>query len=140
MNKLASVAPGGEAKSTCDLAWWAMEAERADTDWRGILLTTLRRLELIAPCPICECEPCPAPSFCQLCREADAKRRQQPKTITLRPIARPTLEAIKQSVRNCGLAALKESATRERLARCDDAARAEIDRWLTHFKTNRAAQ
>jgi hypothetical protein len=116
-----------------DLAWWAAECERTDTDWRGILLTTLRKLELIAPCPICEREPCITPSFCELAREADANPR--PARITRpRPTPATAIEAIKQSVRNRGLAALKEQATRGRLALCDDAARAELDNWLSRFK------
>jgi hypothetical protein len=45
------------------------------------------------------------------------------------------VEAIKQNVRDRGIAALKEPATRDRLSQCDQAARAEIDRWLTRFKS-----
>jgi hypothetical protein len=45
------------------------------------------------------------------------------------------VEAIKQSVRDGGIAVLKEPATRDRLSQCDRAARAEIDRWLTRFKS-----
>jgi hypothetical protein len=45
------------------------------------------------------------------------------------------VEAIKQSVRDRGIAVLKEPATRDRLSQCDQAARAEIDRWLTRFKS-----
>ena len=118
-----------------DLAWWAAEQECLGTDWRGILLTVLRAVGAIEPCPVCEREPCPSPSFCQLCREADAKVAPNRRTWNQR---RPTpvtlVEAIKQSVRDRGIAALKEPATRERLGRCDRAARAEIDRWLTRFK------
>ena len=52
-----------------------------------------------------------------------------------RPTPNATIEAVKQSVRDRGLAALKEIATRGRLAGFDAAARTELDRWLTHFKT-----
>jgi hypothetical protein len=45
------------------------------------------------------------------------------------------VEAIKQRVRDRGIAVLKEPATRDRLSQCDQAARAEIDRWLTRFKS-----
>jgi hypothetical protein len=45
------------------------------------------------------------------------------------------VEAIKQSVRDRGIAVLKEPATRDWLSQCDRAARAEIDRWLTRFKS-----
>jgi hypothetical protein len=55
-----------------------------------------------------------------------------------RPTPNATIEAIKQAVRDRGVPALKEPAARERLSRCDDAARAEIDRWLANFKTKKA--
>jgi len=55
-----------------------------------------------------------------------------------RPTPNATIEAIKQAVRDGGVAALKEPATRERLSRCDDAAHAEIGRWLANFKTKKA--
>jgi hypothetical protein len=130
-----------EAAPIHDLAWWAAEAERGATDWRGILLTVLRSLNVVAPCNVCEREPCLTPSFCQLAREADAKQnkyRENKAALSVmsrtRPTPRPTIEAIKQSVRDGGLADLKNPATRDRLARCEDEARAEIDRWLTRFK------
>ncbi|OLB71104.1 MAG: hypothetical protein AUI16_23780 [Alphaproteobacteria bacterium 13_2_20CM_2_64_7] len=40
----------------------------------------------------------------------------------------------KQAVRDRGVAALDESATRERLARCDAKALKAIDRWLIDFE------
>ena len=45
-----------------------------------------------------------------------------------------TVEAIWNAVRERGLAALQEPATRERLARCDQAALAEIDQRITQLK------
>jgi hypothetical protein len=45
-----------------------------------------------------------------------------------RPTPQMTLEAILHCVRERGLAALKEPANLERLARCDAAAKSEIDR------------
>jgi hypothetical protein len=45
-----------------------------------------------------------------------------------RPTPNVVIEAVMLAVRERGLAALKESATVERLARCDAAARAEINR------------
>jgi hypothetical protein len=119
-----------DAEAIHDLQWWISERERQGTDWRGLLLTVMRAAGVISPCDVCEREPCPTPSFCQLTREADKaapKRREWN-----RPLPTPlvTIEAVKQVVRDGGLPALKEPATRERLSRCDDAARAEIDRWL----------
>jgi hypothetical protein len=124
-----------QAEALRGLAWWAAERERVGTDCRGILLTVLRSLNVIRPCPVCGCEPCLSPSFCQLRCESDARALATPKR---NPPRRPTpetlIEAIKQSVRDRGIAALKEPATRERLLRCDDAARAVIDRWLQQRK------
>jgi hypothetical protein len=40
---------------------------------RPFLLTVLRALNVIQPCPVCGCEPGPTPSFCQFARDADAK-------------------------------------------------------------------
>jgi hypothetical protein len=45
-----------------------------------------------------------------------------------------TVEAIWHAVRERGLDALNEPATRERLARCDAAALAQIDQRITRFK------
>jgi hypothetical protein len=127
-----------EAEALHDLAWWAAERESAGTDWHTLLLDTVRALRLVAPCDVCECEPCPTPSFCHFAREADAKRareRPQVRKPQPRPTPQSTIEAIKQSVRDRGIAVLKESATRDRLSQCDQAARAEIDGWLTRFKS-----
>jgi hypothetical protein len=148
-------------KEVHDREWWAAEAERADTGWRGIILTVLQ-MAPIAPCDVCDHQPCATPAFCQQCREADVRaatsrgddphlkrlRRLMDDEISLerayaemmkaRPTPNATIEAIKQAVRERGVAALKEPATRERLSRCDDAAHAEIDRWLAKFKTKKA--
>jgi hypothetical protein len=138
----APVALPKDAEAIHDLAWWAAERERAGTDWRSLLLTVMRAAGIISPCDVCELEPCMSPSFCQLAREADAKA-QSVRDVTDRERRRPTpqtlVEAIKQSVRDRGVAALRERATRDRLAQCDNAARAEIDRWLTRFKRKAAA-
>jgi hypothetical protein len=126
-----------EAEALHDLAWWAAERESTGTDWHTLLLDTVRALRLIAPCDVCECEPCPMPSFCRSAREADAKRareRPQVRKPQPRPTPQATIEAIKQSVRDGGLAALKQPGNRERLSRCDAAARMEIDRWLQQRK------
>jgi hypothetical protein len=144
-----------QAEALGDLAWWTAERERVGTDWRGLLLAVLRVLNVIQPCPVCGCEPCRTPSFCQLCGEADAKaaarwrdpnrvqrlmdddlslERAYEQMMKARPTPNATVEAVKQGVRDRGLATLKETATRARLAGFDAAARAELDRWLTHFK------
>jgi hypothetical protein len=134
-----------------EVAWWAAERERVGTDWRGILLTVMRALNVIESGGICGCEPCRTPSFCQLCGEADAKaaaRRRDPNRLQrlmdddvslerayeqmmkARPTPNVTIEAIKQAVRDRGVSALDEVETQERLRRCDAAAIAEIVHWL----------
>jgi hypothetical protein len=130
-------APVKDAEVLHDLAWWAAERERVGTDWRGILPTVLRDLKVVTPCDVCGCEPCQLPTFCGLAREADARahqQRQSSKPASPRPTPALTVEAIKQTVRDRGVAALKEPDTRERLGRCDVSGRAEIDKWLTRFK------
>jgi hypothetical protein len=130
------------AEAINDLAWWAAESERAGTDWRTLLLDTVRALGMVTPCPVCECEPCPTPSFCQLAREADAKQAQQRppyRKPPQRPTPQATIEAVKQAVRDGGLAALKSPANRERLSRCDVAAKAELKTWLSPLKQRAGA-
>jgi len=51
-----------------------------------------------------------------------------------RPTPAVTVEAIKQAVRERGLAALKEPAVRGRVQRCDDASLAIVNEWLADFK------
>jgi hypothetical protein len=65
--------------------------------------------------------------------------RAYAKMMKARPTPNATTEAVKQAVRDRGVAALKEGATRERLGRCDPAARAELDSWLTLFKNQSGA-
>jgi hypothetical protein len=122
------------AEATRDLAWWAAERDRQGTDWRDILLSVLRTVGAIEPCPVCEREPCFSTSFCELSRESDARTSGRREVSRPRPTPLMLVEAIKQSVRDRGIAALKAPATRERLSRCDDAARMEIDRWLQQRK------
>jgi hypothetical protein len=53
-----------------------------------------------------------------------------------RPTPQVTVEAIFHAVRERGLAALKEPATRERLARCDAAALEQIDQRISRLKAS----
>jgi hypothetical protein len=53
-----------------------------------------------------------------------------------RPTPQVTVEAIWQAVRERGLSALNEPATRKRLARCDAAALAQIDQRITRLKAS----
>jgi hypothetical protein len=71
----APLTPPQNAEALHDLAWWATERERQGTDWRSLLLTVMQVAGIISPCDVCDREPCRTPSFCQLCREADAKAK-----------------------------------------------------------------
>jgi hypothetical protein len=111
----------------------------------------------MSACMTCGAEPCCNLSFCAACREADQRRAcgEQPCHIggwcdrspkiprdwdgmsldalwqrfnERRPTSQTTIEAIMWTVRERGVAALMEPTNIERLARCDAAARAEINR------------
>ena len=118
----------------------------------GIIMTTC--------CPTCGASPCINPSFCALCREADRKvrgersdgehlnllRKLMHPSVTLgqayreindpknRPTPQVTVEAVILTVRERGLAALKEPANVERLERCDAAAKAEIEQRIAKLR------
>jgi hypothetical protein len=103
-------------------------------------------------CAICDRDPCPTPTFCAACRDADRRkgrsdgehlnllRKLMHPSVTLeqayreinnpknRPTPQVTVEAVILTVRERGLTALKEPANVERLERCDAAAKAEIER------------
>ena len=103
--------------------WWAIESRRAGSDWAGLIevhLAALERLGFMGADPS---------SFGLACERAGACAPRRPKNRP-RPTPQMTIEAIKQSVRDGGVAAIKQSDNRERLSRCDNAARAEINRWL----------
>ena len=101
-----------------------------------------------AECPSCGCAPCPTPSFCRTCLAADkkAERRALPRHIPANwddesvslewlwsqfnnrhSTPQSTIEAIMYCVRSREVAALREPANIERLSRCDERARTEID-------------
>jgi hypothetical protein len=110
-------------------------------------------------CPTCGRTPCANPGFCALCREADRKRAGQPKHDSGLPTnwdqmsvgalwdwlndphrwqtPQSTIEAVMVAVRARGIAALKEPATIERLMRCDDAAKGEINRRIAALADKR---
>jgi hypothetical protein len=82
-------------------------------------------------CNTCGHAPCLLPGFCRACRVADAKAaRERRNAGKPRPALTPqvTVEAIMHCMRTRGISTLQESANVERLARCDAAALAEIDR------------
>jgi len=104
------------------------------------------------PCATCGGLPCANPSFCTICREADARHQQtRPSRLpenwhemsleslwrylnSNRPAPQVVIEAIWYEIQERGLDVLKEPATVERLSRCDGAAIAEIDRRISQLK------
>jgi hypothetical protein len=107
--------------------WWAVESRRAGTDWESLMEAHLAALEMLG---FLDREPS---SFERACERADACA-PRPQKSRPRPTPSATIEAIKQSVRDGGIAALKQPANRERLSRCDKAAKAELRRWLNARK------
>jgi hypothetical protein len=123
------------------------------TDWPAIL-DGARALSAVAVGEVT-----PMDAFDRLCREADRKAaaiKKNPKLERLRELMADddislervwhelrdrrsapemTIEAVKQAVRERGVAALSEPSTRDRLQKCDADARKRLDLWLTDFKT-----
>ncbi len=101
-----------------------------------VMLTQLmaenRALRVVqSVCDSCGGQPCVNPSFCAGCRRADEVRQAPKPASKSRPTPSTTVEAIKQAVRDRGVAALDEPAAEQRLRSCDVTALAEIDRWLS---------
>jgi hypothetical protein len=108
----------------------------------------------MSACRTCGNDPCVNPSFCRLSRRADARLAAERRAGRLRestaillaqdvsfeqawfelndPLAHPaprvTIEAVIESVRVRGLAALEEEKNIERLSRCNARAKPEIER------------
>src|SRR5262249_47755564 len=112
-------------------------------------------------CDVCECSPCETPTFCAECRRADARaEKPSEKTARLkrlmaddisierayeemlrnRPTPQVTVEAILYTVRERGVAALKEPANLERLSRCDAAAKEQINKRIDALKAKGAVR
>jgi hypothetical protein len=77
---------------------------------------------VMTQCPTCGGHPCVNPSFCQLCRKADAKKRDRVPGVMV------TIEAVVLSVQEHGIGALKDASNIERLSRCNRAAKNAINR------------
>ena len=140
---------------------WRHTKQRPKTELRSAVHGHTKHQAAARHCPTCGCTPCPNPGFCALCREADRKQTAQPKHDSGLPAdwhemsvgvlwhrlnhpsrwATPqaTIEAIMVTVRARGVAALKEPANVERLKRCDDATKAEINRRITMLQTRGAS-
>jgi hypothetical protein len=134
--------------------WWAVQSQTDGCDWRGGLdqhQDVLNRLRLAKGVVVS--------TFDDLCRKADKKRsaeRKDPSTLRARRLLndnvsierawaelndplnhwtpKVTIEAVVYSIRERGLAALKEPANVERLSRCNAAAKAEIEQRIAKLR------
>jgi hypothetical protein len=93
-------------------------------------------------CDVCFWSPCMTPGFCNACRELDARadRRKPAPEERQRPTPQATIEALLWCVRERGLEALNEPANIERLSRCDDAARDQINQRIAKLFRDEAAE
>ena len=116
--------------------------EPARVGWRGILHDIgelWAELEMvwaeIEALQMCGSARCVNPKFCETRRRIEQDQPRQPPTAPVpRPTPQTTIEAIMYSVRERGLAAMKESANQERLSRCDAAARQQINERIERLK------
>jgi hypothetical protein len=81
-------------------------------------------------CDVCGATPCANRNFCRTCREFDRKvaaAQRQSARIEEGRTPQVTIEAVMFCVRQRGISALREPANVERLRRCDERAKAEIN-------------
>ena len=143
-----------------DWGWWEAQAARLGTDWTSIVEAAFTMLVAAGILEAPEAERhWDAPSWREAAIEYHRDRPRGPAIeperlarlrrlmaddVSLdrawhelrdnRPTPEVTVEAIRQSVRERGLKALDEPVNQERLGRCDAAARARLDRWITEFQ------
>jgi hypothetical protein len=80
-------------------------------------------------CDMCGVTPCASMTFCKTCKLVDSRNRAKPtEKRARRPTPVMTIEAIMIAVRLRGIGALREPANLERLSRCDDRAKDEVNR------------
>jgi hypothetical protein len=86
-------------------------------------------------CRGCGQNPCVNPSFCTACDREERAHPRRLYTEYLRDLPTPktVIDAVVFCVRHRGIAALKEPANVERLSRCDEWARTEINRQVERF-------
>jgi hypothetical protein len=134
--------------------------QRPKTELRTAVHGHTKHQEAARHCPTCGCTPCPNPGFCRLCREADRKQAAHPKHDSglptnwdqmsvgelwdrlndprSRSTPQSAIEAVMVAVRTRGIAALEEPANIERLSRCDEAARAQINAFIERMEKGHA--
>src|SRR5262245_40192032 len=63
------------APSTMDWrAYWAVESACVGSDWIGIAQPVTAIMAPLTVCPTCDNIPCRNPSFCEACRDPDARK------------------------------------------------------------------
>jgi hypothetical protein len=108
-----------EKASTRSRDWWAAKAERESFDWPAVMTLALD----IVSSTMFETD------FERACRLAEQQRKPPtPVKPKPRPTPQTTIEAILYCVRARGLKALEEPANVERLSRCDEAAKEQVNR------------
>jgi hypothetical protein len=92
------------------------------TSWRSLFEVSLDRLchVVVSACPTCGAAPCINPTFCQLCRDAEARKRPPPAQRFDISAPQPTVEALMYSLRQRGVKALEEPETKRRLSELSD--------------------
>jgi len=117
-----------EKASYCPRAWWAAEAEREGFDWPAVVSLALEIIGTTMFESDFECA----------CRLAEEQRRSAtPAQPRPRPTPQTTIEAILYCVRQRGPKALEERANIERLLRCDEPAKEQIDRRIATMEGGR---
>jgi hypothetical protein len=130
-----SLAPTASTSISRDCQWWAEEAARIGTDWHGVIHTVLQ-MRVIAPCDVCGRQPCATPSFCQHCREADARAKASQRhrgKPSPRPAPKPTVEALTFALRR-GVSELTKPDTQRRLSALDRDQLKEVCRRVQAFQ------
>jgi hypothetical protein len=127
--------------------WWATESVRIGTHWIGIAETVTAIMSRLTACPTCGSTPCRNVSFCEACRDADARkaRGETPKYIDpsrwrapsehIREGApKPTVEALMLGLRERGTNALTEPKVTRRLSELSESQLHEIAGRLQRLK------
>jgi transposase len=96
-------------------------------------------------CDVCGAAPCINPGFCSACRRADRRRAQaSAQVVDLDGVRRDhgvpqaTIEALMHSLRERGLTALEEQATKRRLSELSEEQLIEVGNRLQRLKVARA--
>jgi hypothetical protein len=97
-------------------------------------------LELIASktyvCDVCGAAPCVSRGFCSYSRAVDRQTKRRSR-LAEQSTPQSTIDAIMYCVRQRGIEALKEPANIERLSRCDEQAKAAINKFAAKIASTK---